>query len=136
VLSNRISHSISNQYEQRFSLTPAEWRVIAVLGEESGLSAGQVAKRTAMDKVAISRAVNNLITVGRLERFFSEHDKRRSILTLSEEGRDVYEQVVPLALSYEATLLQELTEKEQDFLDLVMAKLNVIQQHAERPATG
>jgi DNA-binding MarR family transcriptional regulator len=80
-----------------------------------------------MDKVAISRAVNNLISNDRLERHFSEDDKRRSVLALSENGRKIYEQIVPLALSYETSLLDELNEEEQVFLDSILSKLSEIQ---------
>ncbi|MFT5452856.1 MAG: DNA-binding MarR family transcriptional regulator [Enterobacterales bacterium] len=127
VLSNRISRSITERYEDKFKLSAAEWRTIAILGEESDLSAAEVAERTAMDKVAISRAVNNLISNDRLERHFSEDDKRRSVLALSENGRKIYEQIVPLALSYETSLLDELNEEEQVFLDSILSKLSEIQ---------
>lgn len=129
VLSNRISRSISDRYEQRFSLTLAEWRTLAVLGENSELSAAQVAERTAMDKVAISRAVNNLIKKGRIDRYFSEDDRRRSVLALSSVGRDIYQQVVPMALAYERDILQELSKEEQKFLHRILKKLDAIQLH-------
>ena len=77
-LSNRISRAIADLYEERFQLTLPEWRVMAVLGEEPDLSANEVAERTAMDKVAVSRAVNRLIEAGRLERHFAADDKRRA----------------------------------------------------------
>lgn len=128
ILANRVSRSITDKYEQRFSLSVAEWRTIAVLGEKSDLSAAEVAERTAMDKVAISRAVNNLLAQGRLERHFSQHDKRRSVLTLSQHGREVYQQVVPLALSYEAALMEKLSPEEQNCLDIILDKLNNILQ--------
>lgn len=127
VLSNRISRSITERYEDKFKLSTAEWRTVAILGEESNLSAAEVAERTAMDKVAISRAVNNLISQGRLERYFSVDDKRRSVLALSENGRKIYEQIVPLAISYETTLLDELNPDEQSFLDSILSKLSDIQ---------
>ncbi|MBL4640034.1 MAG: MarR family transcriptional regulator, partial [Kordiimonadaceae bacterium] len=78
ILSNRVSQAIAEQYEVQFQLSVQEWRVMAVLGEERGLSAGQVAKRTEMDKVAVSRAVNKLLDTGRIARKFSKEDKRRS----------------------------------------------------------
>jgi DNA-binding MarR family transcriptional regulator len=127
LLSNRISRSITELYEDKFKLSTAEWRTVAILGEESDLSAAEVAERTAMDKVAISRAVNNLIAQYRLERHFSEDDKRRSVLALSENGRKIYEEIVPLALSYETALLDELNEEEQSFLDSILSKLSDIQ---------
>src|SRR5688500_7671037 len=68
VRSNRISPAISGIYVDRFGLSITEWRVIAVLGRFPGLSANEVADRTAMDKVAVSRAVARLIAAGRLDR--------------------------------------------------------------------
>ena len=131
VLSNQISRSFSNNYEQQFSLSPAQWRIIAVLGEESDLSAAQVAERTAMDKVAISRAVKKLLAANRLERHFAESDKRRSVLTLSSQGQEIYNQVVPLALSYDTKILQQLSNKEQECLDYLLKKLSTIEKLTE-----
>ncbi len=130
VLSNRISRAIADQYEEQFQLSLAEWRVMAVLGEEKGLSAGQVAKRTAMDKVAVSRAVGKLLDADRIVRYFSEKDRRRSILSLSESGHEIYSNIVPIALEYEKKLMEQLAPEEQKLLDALLEKLQDIQLHA------
>ena len=130
VLSNRISQAIAERYEEKFSLSLSEWRMIAVLGEESDLSAAEVSQRTAMDKVAVSRAVKNLLATGRLERHFSNYDRRRSVLSLSTKGRAVYQKILPLALSYEVTLLSGLSAAEREFLDNILNKLDDIQLHS------
>lgn len=124
VLSNRISRSIADGYEGRFQLTLPEWRVMAVLGEEPDLSAGQVADRTAMDKVAVSRAVNKLLETGRIERHFANEDRRRSVLALSDKGSEVYREIVPIALGYEARLLEQFSAKERDQLETLLTKLS------------
>ena len=62
VLSNRISQDIAAVYGEKFGLTVTEWRILAVLGRYPDLSATEVAERTAMDKVAVSRAVTSLLT--------------------------------------------------------------------------
>ncbi len=129
VLSNRISQAIADRYEERFQLSLAEWRVMAVIGEEPELSAGQVADRTAMDKVAVSRAVNKLLDADRIERKFSPEDKRRSVITLSESGQEVYDQVVPIALGYEANIMEKLSEEEHKTLNSLLMKLEDIQLH-------
>ena len=130
VLSNRISRSIADRYEERFQLTLPEWRVMAVLGEEPDLSAGQVADRTAMDKVAVSRAVNKLLEAGRIERHFSNEDRRRSVIALSNEGQQIYREIIPLALDYEAKLLEHFSDEEKSQLDALIIKLNAGQSEA------
>src|SRR4030095_4990137 len=75
VLSNIVSMSIAAAYEREFGLTIPEWRVIAVLARYPDLSAIEVAERTAMDKVAVSRAVQRLIATRRLERAYDKGDR-------------------------------------------------------------
>ena len=123
VLSNAVSAAIAREYAQRFELGITEWRVMAVLGLLPGLSAGEVAERTAMDKVAVSRAVARLIAAGRVERSIAGHDRRRSVLRLSEAGYAVYDQVVPIALGHERQLLAGLSEADREALDRILAKL-------------
>src|SRR5438552_936344 len=76
VLSNRVSGAIAQVYSERFDLGVTEWRVMAVLGRYPGLSASEVAQRTAMDKVAVSRAVAGLVEAGRVERETHDDDRR------------------------------------------------------------
>jgi len=129
VLSNKISRAIADGYEEKFQLTLAEWRVMAVLGDEPDLSASEVADRTAMDKVAVSRAVKRLLDSGRLTRIFSQEDKRRSVLALSESGQAIYAQIVPIALGYEEKILEKLSMEEKDQLTALLDKLDDIQIH-------
>jgi DNA-binding MarR family transcriptional regulator len=123
VLSNRISQAIAKLYQARFGFGITEWRVIAVLGRYPELSANAVAERTAMDKVAVSRAVAHLLERGLLTREMHGDDRRRSVLTLSEAGYRIYDEIVPLALGRERQLLAALTPEERIQLDRIMDKL-------------
>jgi DNA-binding MarR family transcriptional regulator len=123
ILSNTVSSAIAIAYDKRFGLTIPEWRVIAVLGRFPGLSAVEVADRTMMDKVAVSRAVTKLLKSGRIDREFADADRRRSILNLSEEGRRVHDEIAPLALKFEADLLQGLSEEEINALNSTIERL-------------
>ena len=113
VLSNRISQTIAGAYARRFGIGVTEWRVIAVLGRYRGLSANAVAARTAMDKVAVSRAVARLLARDLLQRDTHDDDRRRSVLELSEAGYRIYDDVVPVALAYEQRLLAPLDADER-----------------------
>jgi DNA-binding MarR family transcriptional regulator len=117
VLSNTVSSAIAGAYQQRFGLTIPEWRVIAVLAINPGLSAAEVAQRTAMDKVAVSRAVSSLLRHRRIARQIARADRRRSLLKLAPAGERVYAQVVPFALAYERALIDPLTPRERATLD-------------------
>ena len=125
ILSHTVSSLIARVYDKRFGLTIPEWRVIAIVGRFPGLSAVEVAERAMLDKVAVSRAVTKLIKAGRIDREFADADRRRSILTLSEDGRKVHDEVAPLALAMEEDLLHGLTEEEIATLNAVIERLLV-----------
>ncbi len=123
VLSNTVSTSVARAYDQRFKVSIPEWRVIAVLGRFPGLSAIEVAERTMLDKVAVSRAVTKLIKSGRIDREFANADKRRSILNLSEEGKKLHDEIGELGLQFERDLVQGFSEEEMDNLNDIMQRL-------------
>ncbi|MDH3274584.1 MAG: MarR family transcriptional regulator [Gammaproteobacteria bacterium] len=123
VLSHTISTNIARVYEKRFGVSIPEWRVIAILGRFPGLSAVEVADRTLMDKVAVSRAVTKLIKNGRIDRQFADADRRRSILNLSEEGRKVHNEIAPLALQFERELLQDISDEDYETYNSILDRL-------------
>ncbi|MEO8367382.1 MAG: MarR family transcriptional regulator [Pseudoxanthomonas sp.] len=123
ILSNHISQTISGLYGKRFGLAVTEWRIMAVLGRFPGLSAGEVAERTAMDKVAVSRALARLLERGLVQRDTHGSDRRRSVLELSPVGYTVYDEVAPMALECERQLLANLDETDRAQLDALLAKL-------------
>jgi DNA-binding MarR family transcriptional regulator len=123
VLTNTVSSAIAAAYSRRFGLTIPEWRVLAVLAENPGLSAAEITVRTAMDKVAVSRAVASLLTRRAIMRSTSVRDRRRSHLELTTQGNKVYAEVVPFARAYEQELLEPLSRAERAALDHLLRVL-------------
>jgi len=123
VLSNRVSDAIARHYSERFGLSIPDWRVMAVLGQTPGLSASEVASRTAMDKVQVSRAVASLLRSKRIARVGDEKDGRVTRLSLTRQGAAIYDEIVPLALHLEAVFLAALTPAERATLSSLMDKL-------------
>ena len=119
-LSSTVSTRVAKAYDKEFGLSIPEWRVIAVLGRYPGLSAVEVAEQTFLDKVAVSRAVTKLIRNGRIDRQFADADRRRSILNLSEKGREVHDGVAKLALQFERDLLEGLSDDDIDDFNKIM----------------
>lgn len=123
VLSNTVSLAIAQAYEREFGLTVPQWRIMAVLARYPNLSASEVAERTKMDKVAVSRAVAGLLEQRRIVRTYDKDDRRRSMLRLSSVGQTVYTQVAPMALRYEKSLLDALSPTDRRALDRLLSRL-------------
>lgn len=125
VLTNLVSGTIAGAYQRRLGLSIPEWRVLAVLARYPGLSAAEVAARTRMDAVAVSRAVARLLAAGRLRRATSRDDRRRSVLSVSATGAAVYRKVAPIALGYERELLAALGPGERAALERILDVLTL-----------
>lgn len=123
VLSNTVSSAIAAAYFANFGLSIPEWRVMAILAANPGLSAAEVTARTAMDKVAVSRAVATLLAAGRLRRTTVAADRRRTHLALTPAGAGVYSRVVPMALEYERRLVAPLSPRDRATLDRILREL-------------
>lgn len=123
ILSNRVSRAIAKRYAKTFSLTIPEWRIIAVLGRRTGLTAKDIAEATEMDKVAVSRAVARLMAAGRVSARPDAEDARRQLLTLTREGQSVHARIAPIALASERRLLAALSARERETLDALLDRL-------------
>ncbi len=132
VLSNTISKQIASKYQSAFGLTLWQWRVMAVVGERPGLSASEIVARTAMDKVAVSRAVASLIDNRLLERKIASDDGRRAYLHLTITGKTVYERIVPIAQAELERIAITLSTDEMAQLNQILEKLSE-QASPDRP---
>ncbi len=101
VTSNLVSDAIASTYQALFGLTIPEWRLIAVIAEDHGITQQEVGRRTRMDKVTVSRATIALADRGLIARTPHASDRRSQSLHLTVSGRDLYAAVAPKALELE-----------------------------------
>lgn len=123
ITSNAISQRIAVEYRARFDLKVPEWRVMAVLGDVGPLTQRQLVGATFMDKVAVNRACKVLVDHELVMRHPNDMDGRSHLLELTEEGRNVHAQVMPLALKMEAEILGCLTPRERSDFSKTLDKL-------------
>lgn len=128
-LAEEVSHALASIYRDRFDLTRPEWRVLATLACEDGLTAGEVGRRATLDKMDVSRAVRLLERKRDIERKASNSDKRTRLLCLTEQGRRLYSRIAPLAVVRQDEVLAVLTREERDAL---LEMMNRIEQNVRR----
>ena len=125
IASNAVSALIAERYRERFGLKILEWRVMAVLGDhpETGLTQRALTEAILTDKVAINRACKVLEARGLIERVPNVTDGRSHLMVLTERGRAIHAEVLPLALETERELLAGFSEAEQAQLREMLERL-------------
>ena len=93
VLADQISRHTLNVVRSEADLNLSQWRVLAAVAEEPGRTAAQVTAITPMDKIIVSRAVSSLIALGLITKVSDVSDKRRSSLSATRAGKEIYETV-------------------------------------------
>jgi len=123
VLANLIGQGFSGYLEGEHGLTVAEWRVMLTLGRHPGQTAAEITARWAMDKMAISRALQRLEDAGRIRRDRNPEDRRSYRLSLTEDGRVLHDRILPGATARYRDFVSCLGEQEISQLRDALHKL-------------
>ncbi len=116
------SAAFQESYRDR-GMTRTEWRVLANLGKQGSLTAGQICRITLTDKTKISRAVQRLELAGLLHRARVAGDRRQESLTLTDAGRIACHQIGKLAAGFDSGLRDTLGHAEAAALVQVLRRL-------------
>lgn len=122
-LADQVSEQLAHLYESSYSLTIAQWRVLAWLNQCEVLTARQIRDATRMDKARVSRAVQSLVERKLISRSPDQQDQRAHHLRLTEAGRALLDQLLPQAQAWEAAVLASLSVTERDALMKAMTRL-------------
>jgi DNA-binding MarR family transcriptional regulator len=109
---NLVSEAIAQQYSVIFNLTIPEWRVVAHVAEQSGITQQEIGLRTRMDKVTVSRATIALAARGFVSRNKNPADRRSRLLSLTAAGQRLYAATAPRALELERAVFGQFSAAE------------------------
>lgn len=123
VFSNSLSRLIARAYSDQFSISIAEWRVLAMISQYEHVTAQQVVVETPLDKVAVSRAVTSLVARGYVFKQASQKDRRAQLLRLSATGSELAGEIQKISLSLETQVLAALSADEQRQFSYLLARL-------------
>jgi DNA-binding MarR family transcriptional regulator len=120
---NLTARPFHERVGREHQLTLNEWRTMAVLGAQPGLTATQVADLTGLDKMAVSRALAGLKRHKRVQRHDDPTDQRCSRLYLTAAGKALHETVGALGRQREAELFAGVDAHELARMSATLDKL-------------
>lgn len=85
----------SEAHIRKFDLTPAQFDVIATLGNTNGMSMGEIGERTLITKGTLTGVIDRLIQKQLVVREIPPDNRRNVIVQLTPSGQQVFEQVFP-----------------------------------------
>jgi homoprotocatechuate degradation regulator HpaR len=109
---------------RRYGLNEQEWRIIRALVEVDRLEIGELADRVFILKPSATRTVRNLQSRGIVARNRSPSDQRRAYISLTEEGRHLFETVAPNSEAEYARLTELVGERDIHQLYELLSRLS------------
>ncbi len=117
VAAQKTSEELARQYRARFGISIAEWRVLAHLAHagDDPVSVRDIEARAAMEKTKVSRAATRLEKAGLIRKDAHATDGRLVSLALTDAGRALLRELLPLAKAYQRDIEARLGETLKGF---------------------
>lgn len=104
-------------------LTPPQFAALAKLADVGETSQNQLGTLIAMDAATVKGVIDRLKARGLVELTKHDADKRRLLVSLTAEGRETVDRLVPLAEQITVETLQPLSSKEAATLLRLLARI-------------
>ena len=104
-------------------LTPPQFAALAKLHEIGETSQNQLGSLIAMDAATVKGVIDRLKARGLVELSRHDVDKRRLLVSLTPQGRETVERLIPLAETITAETLAPLSRKEATTLLKLLSRI-------------
>lgn len=113
-------------------LSMPKWRILSILNRLGESSMGVVADFGAIDRTTLTRTMDQLVSVGLVQRKEHPDDRRQTLVSLTAAGQDAYNAAVATALAFNGKALTGVKASEIEVLERILGKVvrNVIDDEA------
>jgi DNA-binding MarR family transcriptional regulator len=108
---------------KKHGLTIALWPTLMCLWEEEGVTQREIAQKSKVENSTTTRTLDKLENLGLVERQADPNSRRSFRIYLTDEGRALREQLIPIPLGINQKILSALDPQERDELIRLLQKL-------------
>ena len=128
-LSNTLGLYASRRYRDEFEMTLPEWRVMSIIASCEPTTAREVSRILATDKGWVGLSAESLRRRGYVSGSPDTRDGRRTLLTLTGEGRKKHDAILAVSQWRQQRLLASLPD---GWADMLIECLDRLQAEADR----
>ncbi|PSN10475.1 MarR family transcriptional regulator [filamentous cyanobacterium CCT1] len=113
----------SDAHVRQFDLTPAQFDVIATLGNTQGMTMGDIGEKTLITKGTLTGVVDRLVQKQLVQRETPADNRRSVVVQLTAAGQAVFEEAFPAHIAHIKECFEQLTPTELETLRGLLARL-------------
>ncbi|MBR8836973.1 MAG: MarR family transcriptional regulator [Stigonema ocellatum SAG 48.90 = DSM 106950] len=110
----------------QFDLTPAQFDVIATLGQTSGMNTGEIGERTLITKGTLTGVIDRLEKKGLVQREVPKQDRRSVLVKLTNDGQAVLNRALPAQIADLERRFGQLESSELELLRVLLRRLRQV----------
>lgn len=123
--SNSFNFPLYQEFETEFDITRPEFVTLLCAAHKETVYPYDIYASTLLPKNSISRGLTRLEKKKLIKRTADREDKRRSMISLTSEGRKLYDILIARALDRQALILDVLTNRERQQLTKLLLKVSM-----------
>ncbi len=120
----KLNAQASHILGQKCGLSLSQWRIIAQLAIVGETTPKTISRRADIDKGLLSRKLRKLIDDGLVNTRPDPRDQRQQLISVSDAGREIFDNTLPTMRQRQAHLLNSLTEQEERVLFKALEKIS------------
>jgi DNA-binding MarR family transcriptional regulator len=123
-------------YLEALGLSTAHWRVLSTISRLDGCLMSELAEFTTVDRTTLTRTIDQLLTMGLVERRATREDRRLVKVLLTDRGREVFARAVEGLVEQKRLILAGFSKTDQRQLRSLLQRLlrNIVQDEALLPS--
>jgi MarR family transcriptional regulator, 2-MHQ and catechol-resistance regulon repressor len=116
----------SEAHVRQFDLTPAQFDVIATLGNTNGMCMGDLGEKTLITKGTLTGVIDRLIQKQLVCRETPSENRRNVLVQLTPAGQEVFARVFPAHIAHLKDRFDKLDRSELELLKVLLGRLRQV----------
>jgi DNA-binding MarR family transcriptional regulator len=127
---HQIHISLFGEECAEFDVTPVQFSIMSVIGQQPGLDQSQISEEVGVDRATLANVVARLEAAGLLRRATSRLDRRQKLLTLTQKGKSLLTRMqAPVYRAHARTIAALSPDEQAQFLALLSRLVDAGNQH-------
>lgn len=106
-----------------YKITIDQWLIIKSILEKPKITQQELAKNVFKDNASVTRIIELMVKSNYLSRVVDSKDRRKSVLTVTQEGKDIIKKVQSLVLDNRKVALEGVSKEELDTMNIALQKI-------------
>lgn len=122
----KANRLISDEISRRNlkGIAPSHGDIMLGLFKNAELTMKELAEYIDRDKSTVTYLVNKLIQLGYVEKKPGIHDRRKSLISLTERGRELRDDIIEISEKLLARVFKSLSDEERDALNELLTRIH------------